>query len=99
MPLSADTPKVMSKIEADYFEVTRFEILVATTSVMVHYNAGIRQQDGSIQYVLHDANFEVSVRELMNASPNGAKTWYENLKGLVYNLGKQAGVFPNGTLT
>lgn len=97
MPLNAAKPKMVSQIQADQFAITGFKVLLEENVVVVYYSYSLKQADGTF-LKMGESNFKLKASILGVLKPEGTKTYYNNIKTLLYNQGQAIGVFPAGTI-
>ena len=101
-PLTTPTPESTGP-QADTFEITAFSVNLAADLVRARYRYGLAStgtdQDGQpYDYTewLGEAAFEFPAAEVAGINPASTKSYYENLKGLLYQKGIDHGAFPAG---
>ena len=99
MPITTAEPQPVSDAPtADLFEVTGINIRAVEGTVTIYWKKSLRGEGGLVSETARGAHVEAS--SILGAlSPDGAKTYYQNLKELAYARLQEAGVFPAGTLT
>ncbi len=99
MPITTAAPLPVSEAPtADLFEVTGINIRVAEGTVTTYWKKSLRGESGQATETARGAHVEAA-SGLGDLSPDGAKTYYQNLKEMAYARLQAAGVFPAGALT
>ena len=98
MPLTTASPvEAVPAVEADIFEVTGINIRNEQGTVTIYWRKSRSQAEGD-PLVVATGSHDVDASALGALYPDASKTYYENLKGLAYQVLQAEGVFPEGEL-
>ena len=98
MPLTTESPvEAVPARQADVFEVTGINIRSEQGAVTIYWRKSLSQGEGA-SLVVETGSLDADGATLGALYPDGGQTYYENLKGLAYQVLQSEGVFPEGEL-
>ena len=98
MPLTVESPvEAVAARHADVFQVTGINIRNEQGTVTIYWCKSLSQAEGDPQ-VVQTGSLDADAGALGALYPDGDRTFYENLKGLAYQVLQSEGVFPEGEL-
>jgi len=98
MPLTTETPvEAVPAVQADLFEVTGINVRNEEGTVTIYWRKLLSQEVGDPQ-VVESGSHSADASALGSLYPDGGMTYYENLKGLAYEMLQSESVFPEGNL-
>ena len=93
MPLKAAAPVVVQALTADTFEITRCDIDARNMTISVTWIESLAQ------VYVRSVTQVIPGSVLGSTRPDGTKSWYQNIKNLLYSQLQALGSLPPGTLT
>jgi hypothetical protein len=79
----------------DSFTVEHFRVYPGAGTIRIRWTLGKKNVDGTEEPITrHEKEFDVS--SYASQSPDGSKTWYANLKAIVYKILLDNGELPSG---